>query len=195
MAPDTGESASGGSAANERDGRQPAVLAVATHLESAAVCWGGKLGVLVLAGPGGQRLWLAVRPAEARWLAQELATGRSRSGRGSGAPATGAGGQPPSLGGPSARAIGLATRDDGGPVGILMVGRPGALREVACTPSFAAFLALRLRLPLWVTTEDLERWAVTEDRAAPVGGPETSDAGSLAAARRLVAGIVALDRL
>jgi hypothetical protein len=200
MAPDAGESASAGdsasgsSMANQRDGRQPGVLAVATHLESAAVCWGSKAGVLVLAGPGGQRLWLAVQPAEARWLAEELAAGR-RPAAGSGAGATGTGGRPSGLGGPAPRAIGLATREDGDPVGILVVGRPGALREVACTPSFAAFLALRLGLPLWVTTEDLERWAATEDRAPPAGGPETSDPGSLAAVRRLVAGIPALDRL
>jgi hypothetical protein len=95
------------------------------------------------------------------------------------------------MGGPRILGVGLAEGDDGTPVGLLAVGRPGGVRELACTPGAAAFWAVFLNLPVWVAEEDLRRWA-----AAGAAPPDTSLDEPLASPiRQLLADIDALDRL
>jgi hypothetical protein len=66
------------------------------------------------------------------------------------------------------------------------------VRELACSPGTAAFWALLLDLPVWVTEEDLERWAAI--RLVPA--LEGSDTAELPAVlQRLLAEIDALDQL
>lgn len=159
--------------------------AVALAVELAGLCWGGTSGVLVLAAPDGRRLVVQLTHADALALTRQLRQARVRHRLAEGHA------QPLLPARSSIRAVGLATGNDGAPVGLLAVGRPGMVRELACSPGAAAFWAVLLDLPVWVTDEDLSRWAAVS--AAPPG--HGADEPLVASIRQLLADIDALDRL
>lgn len=159
--------------------------AVALSVASVGLCWGSTGGVLALAGPDGRRLFVQLTRADTLTLVRWLRSSRLRS------QAPGEHPRPLPMGGPRVLGVGLAEGDDGAPIGLLAVGRPGVVRELACSPGAAAFWAVFLNLPVWVAEEDLRRWAAVG--TAPSG---TSPDEPLASAiRQLLADIDALDRL
>jgi|GEM_PF-2298378 hypothetical protein len=163
--------------------------AVGLAVESVGLCWGSAGGLLALAAPDGRLLFVWLPRADAVALTGRFCLSQSRSPRSRGQSKRAAA-LPP--GGSGVLSVGLAEGDDGAPVGLLAIGRPGAVRELACSPGTAAFWALLLDLPVWVTEEDLERWAAI--RLVPA--LEGSDTAELPAVlQRLLAEIDALDQL
>ncbi len=159
--------------------------AVALAVELAGLCWGGTSGVLILAAPDGRRLVVQLSRADALALVRQLRQARVRHRLAEGHV------QPPPPARSSIRAVGLASGENGAPVGLLAVGRPGMVRELACSPGAAAFWAVLLDLPVWVTDEDLAHWAAVS-AASPTNAADEPRAAFI---RQLLAEIDALDRL